>query len=199
MSFRNPNLSFHNAGNGSVSVCETVCICVCVCVCSISRNTCEEWGRCTLLSYVILQWKSPWILKGPIHTQTAENILWKIWGENEKSFWYARGSEVIIHTLHLFSLGWSRCLACSIHKPLATEYVCVLDALSRQNATEAYFRAWLYEGTGLSHAPGFSAPVNLAHFTQCRGDSQPPLCRETNRDRRIQPHHKKTLFPWFNN
>lgn len=32
MSFRNPNLSFHNAGNGSVSVCETVCICVCVCV-----------------------------------------------------------------------------------------------------------------------------------------------------------------------
>lgn len=101
----------------------------------------------------------------------------------------------IIHTLHLFSLGWSRCLACSIHKPLATEYVCVLDALSRQNATEAYFRAWLYEGTGLSHAPGFSAPVNLAHFTQCRGDSQPPLCRETNRDRRIQPHHKKTLFP----
>lgn len=101
----------------------------------------------------------------------------------------------IIHTLHLFSLGWSRCLACSIHKPLATEYVCVLDALSRQNATEAYFRAWLYEGTGLSHAPGFSAPVNLAHFTQCRGDSQPPLCRETNRDRRIQPHHKKTPFP----
>lgn len=37
------------------------------------------------------------------------------------------------------------------------------EALHRQNTTEAYFQGWL---CGLSHTSAFSAPVNLAHFTQ---------------------------------
>lgn len=56
-----------------------------------------------------------------------------------------------------------------LHKPLSAEWVHVWKVLSTQNATEAYFRGWLCGGTGLSHAPAFSAPVNLAHFILCWG------------------------------
>lgn len=116
----------------SVRLCAFVC--VCVCVCSISRNTCEEWGRCTLLSYVILQWKSPWILKGPIHTQTAENILWKIWGENEKNFWYARGSEAIHkNNTHLTPfLPWLEPLSCLFYTQATRHRVCVCLGCTEQ-------------------------------------------------------------------
>lgn len=66
----------------------------------------------------------------------------------------------------LFCTSWPGCLHLS---SLSYIQECIWEALSRQSATGAYFAGWLHEGAGLSHASEFSAPVNLAHFSRCRG------------------------------
>ena len=144
-----------------VSGCRRVCVCVCVCVHRGPVRT--EAGAFYYLMSFLLQWKSPWTSVRPIHTHV----------ENKQNAWYARRIKRPSWNTQLSAPFLSRMepplLSCPTYKPPTPEWVCVWEALSRQNATEAYFRGWLYEGAGLSHAPAFSAPVNLAHFTQCRG------------------------------
>lgn len=116
----------------SVRLCAFVCVCVFAAFLEIPVTS-EAGARYYLMSFY-LQWKSPWILKGPIHTQTAENILWKIWGENEKNFWYGRGSEAIHkNNTHLTPfLPWLELLSCLFYTQATRHRVSVCLGCTEQ-------------------------------------------------------------------